>query len=91
MLVVRLNYLRRVRFSSVPLYHSLVHVSHMSFHVTCETNYVIHYFVMFYLHYVNSFHYLCNIKLNIMTINNNETNNTMKGSIIGHAKQYNNI
>jgi hypothetical protein len=47
-------------------------------------------FLRFYLYYMNSFHYLCNIKLNIMTINN-ETNSNMKGPITGHIKQYNNI
>ena len=45
--------------------------------------FIINYFVTFYLHYVTSFHYLCNIKLNIMTTNN-ETNNTMKDPIIEH-------
>ena len=37
---------------------------------------------MFYLQYVNSFHYLRNIKINIMTTNN-ENNKTMKVQYYG--------
>jgi hypothetical protein len=55
-----------------------------AFHVMCVLNYVMHYFVMFYLHYLR------NIELIIMTTNN-ETNNTTKGSIIGHIKQHTNV
>jgi hypothetical protein len=47
-LVVGFNYLRHVSFSSGPLYASLVHVSDMSFHVLCDVNYVIRYFITFF-------------------------------------------
>jgi hypothetical protein len=45
--------------------------------------------VWFYLQYVISFHYVRNIKLNIMTTDN-ENNNTIKSPILGHIKQHNN-
>ena len=45
-------------------------------------NYVLHYLVSFYFQYVNSFQYLRNIEMNIMTTMD-ENNNTIKSSILG--------
>jgi len=55
---------------------------------------------MFYLQYVNSFQYLCKIKINIMTTID-ENNNTIKSPILGtvnntmiievHADKLNNV
>ena len=49
----------------------------MPFHVLCVLNYIMPYFVRFYLQHVIIFHYVRNIKLNIMTTNN-ENNHIIK-------------
>ena len=49
----------------------------MSFHVFCVLNYIIPYFVRFYLQHVITFQYARNIKRNIKTINN-ENNHIIK-------------
>ena len=61
----------------------------MPFHVFCVLNYIMPYFVRFCLQHVIIFHYVRNVKLNIMTTNN-ENNYIIKSPILCHIKQHNN-
>ena len=79
--VVWFNYLRYVRFSRRNSVSQFGTCCHMPFHVFCVLNYIMPYFVRFYLQYVISFHYVHNIKLNIMATDN-ENNNIMKSPIL---------